>query len=270
MVECDLLSRLKLLCICFASDKYVSYNLPNHIECPEGLAYAPEKGYCLNFQFKILPDNALAQDEAMANKFVAMMKMHINEIGTHYDKVYEANPETIIMGLGNPGRGIDYLYEEPIMAARATPEPTSSGLSTGAIVGIILAIVLIPIAIIAMYARHKRQQEKERLRRLAEYEDAKRDIEAAPPAVPDEPEYVPEPEPEQEPGMGAGPEEDEESDEPSVWSESSEESGFDEEDRIVENEANAVPEATTGSALAAMGTIGAVVSLQPDRMQGSR
>ena len=225
------------------------------IACPEGLLYAPKDVYCLNF--KLLVNPAVAADAEMINSFYDRLKSAIDSEGRLYDIVKEANPNTVVTGLGIPGKGIDYTsptFSEPRngegITSANTAEETSGGLSTGAIVAIILCVILLPLAIIAMYARYRKVEEEKRQERLRAYNERKNqaDLEAPP---------APAPTPEVEPAPEATPAEDDESDAPSVWSESQKN---EEEEKFDDSNNNEVG-MTAGSALAAMGAAGAAAAM---------
>jgi len=83
-------------------------------------------------------------------------------------------PTGNITGLGSPGKGYDYKTssisgeELTVDKGHASPVSTeegggssSSGLPTVAIVFIILAVVFIPLTIIALYSRHRKNRQNE-------------------------------------------------------------------------------------------------------------
>jgi len=155
------------------------------VVCPADLAYAPKDAYCLNFKLTIDTDSMT--DEQVA-AFSEKLKWAIDEAGLLYDNVKKEYPETLITGLGNPGKGIDYLDldEDTNDVANDVSSVESSeneateddtGLSTAAIIFIILAVVVIPVAVVAMYSRYRKVENDARLERVREYQD-KGDIEA--------------------------------------------------------------------------------------------
>ncbi|KAL9185296.1 hypothetical protein ACHAXT_003073 [Thalassiosira profunda] len=129
-----------------------------------------------------------------------------------------------------------------------------SGLSTGAIVGIVLALLALLLAIIALIL-YRRHLERQRLRAFAG-DQMDEDLES--PEAADEGEApLPEPEANDEPQPEPEPEADDESSAPSVWSGSeAEETG---EMGMVDADDQAVG-VTAGSSLAAMGAAGAAAA----------
>lgn len=137
-------------------------------------------------------------------------------------------------------RGIDNSVEEK----------EDSGLGTGAIIGIILALVAALLLIMALVAHRRNNAEKDSSE-LEEVQVPEADLEAPPPAME---EKEPQPEPEQ----AHEPDDDDESSEASEWSESD-----DDEDTMGElhddNDDNE-NKASAGSALAAMGAASTVAA----------
>lgn len=164
---------IKLInCVCHPTN-------PEIAACPENLAFAPKDAMCLNFKFDIDTGDLTPE---IVESFRSKLVKAIDEEGLLYDRVLSLYPETLVTGLGSPGKGIDYTtptYDtdksDPSGATEAEVGDTtseSSGLSSGAIVGIILVVLVVPMAAMAMFARYRQEQEKERLARLAEYEEA--------------------------------------------------------------------------------------------------
>lgn len=85
------------------------------IACPEGLMYAPEGVYCLNFKLGFTPGEA---DKDAVAELSDLMRTAIDTDGRLYDIVKTNKADTVISGLGNPGKGIDYT---------TTVEDTSEG-----------------------------------------------------------------------------------------------------------------------------------------------
>ena len=230
--------------------------------CPAGLKYAPADVPCLNFVLKIAPSGTMANDEALRASFEDAMNSAINADGKLYDIVYENDADTLVMGLGNPGNGQDYLLT--VDAGRSIDqEEESTGLSAGAIAGIVLLVLLLPLALLALYVRHKKRLEAERLRQMEEMRK-RNDLEADLQGVPPGGEAVEDPIPAAEPPMEAEPDDDDESSAVSEWSESVSDSEMtDGQVSYADNEAAAG--ATAGSALAAMGAAGAAAAMAPGK-----
>lgn len=143
--------------------------------------------------------------------------------------------------------------EEPPAEVKimAGPEPEDDGMSIGAIIGIVAAILVALLAIIAMVA-YRRKTERDRLRKFAGDQAPEADLEAPPPGA--ESAMLPRPEPSREPSPGEGADEDDESSAPSVWSDSdhADDANADLHDAPGEDKV------TAGSALAAMGAASTV------------
>lgn len=153
------------------------------IACPAGLAYAEEGATCVNFKFTVLTEDLGAET---ATSYSEEMSAKIAD-GTLYDTVKTDYPDTFILGLGSPGKGttdgttdstaapeetvtvppvVDPIVtEEPVVA-----EPESTGLSAIAIVFIVLAVILLPVAIVAGYAKYRKGQDAERIEYVRQLE----------------------------------------------------------------------------------------------------
>lgn len=174
--------------------------------------------------------------------FEDMMNTAINE-GELYDIILEDSPDTNITGLGEPGKGYDYTADDSTSrdpsgveeAETPAEEESSGGLSTAGVVFIILAVIFLPLALTAMYARYRKVQNEERLKKLREYQERNGSLEEVTPAAGVYARSAP---------KG--------SDEGSVYSESQNESML---------EQGEAPKMTAGSALAAMGAAGATAAL---------
>lgn len=176
--------------------------------------------------------------------FEDMMNTAISD-GELYDIILEDSPNTNITGLGEPGNGYDYTADtsrDPSGVEGAEPpaeDESSGGLSTAGVVFIILAVIFLPLAIVAMYSRYRKVQNEERLQKLREYQERNGSLEEVTPAA--------------AAGVYArsAPKKSG-SDEGSVYSESQNESML---------EQGEAPKMTAGSALAAMGAAGATAAL---------
>lgn len=144
-----------------------------------------------------------------------------------------------------------------VMSSAPDPEE-EGGPSTGAVVGIVIALLALIIAALAFVAHRRRASEEDQLRKFAGEQAPERDLEDAPPAA-EEAEQAPAPEPAADDVGDAGrePDEDEESEAPSVWSDSSVGEDTVEDELHDDHEA---PGATAGSALAAMGAASTVAA----------
>lgn len=141
------------------------------IACPDNVAYTVPAGMtCLNFHLTV--DTGALPNETI-EQFSSQVNLAINN-GELYEDILEMFPTTNITGLGSPGKGYDYKTssisgeELTVDKGYASPASTeegggssSSGLPTVAIVFIILAVVFIPLTIIALYSRHRKNRQNE-------------------------------------------------------------------------------------------------------------
>lgn len=131
------------------------------IECPLGLMYdTPQNGTCLNFKFILYPDD---QDQESVDQNYDNLKAAIDSEGKLYDAIMELHPETHVTGLGNPGKGIRYYDNVP-------GDEDESGFPLWGIILIVIAVLAVPVAVIAMYVKGKRIEDRERMSQLAKYE----------------------------------------------------------------------------------------------------
>ena len=215
----------------------------------------------------------MASNEACMIAFSDQLKAAINDEGQLYDIIKATNPDTPITGLGNPGKGIEYTGgEEETDVDRSQGSDggggdgdDDSGLPVWAIVLIALAGLLILLAIIALYVRHKKRNRVEEFPGEQAQEDDMID-DKEPDLAPTAPmeEIKEEPAPEEEPAPDAAPEDDDESSAPSDFSESADVSNVDSSTMVDDNKE---PALSAGSALAAMGAAGAAVALAGSEKQ---
>ena len=210
----------------------------------------------------------MASNEACMIAFSDQLKAAINDEGQLYDIIKATNPDTPITGLGNPGHGIEYTGgEEETDVDRSQGSggggdgDDDSGLPVWAIVLIALAGLLILIAIIALYVRHKKRNRVEEFPGEQAQEDDMID-DKEPDLAPME--EIKEEGGEEEPAPDAAPEDDDESSAPSDFSESADVSNVDSSTMVDDNKE---PALSAGSALAAMGAAGAAVALAGSEKQ---
>ena len=158
--------------------------------CPEDIVYSPPDGVtCLNFHLMIDSDDLTTE---MVTSFEEQVNAAISN-GELYDIILAEFPQTNITGLGNPGKGYDYVTESIVggedseasvdKSTGTDTEEDAGGLSTAAIVFIILAVIVVPIAVIAMFSRYRKVQEEERLASLREYQEKNPDADLNPMAA---------------------------------------------------------------------------------------
>ena len=163
-----------LAIVCSHDMTSLDFFLIIYTACPENIAYTPPDGVtCLNFNFMIASGEMAMEDIAT---FEDMMNTAISD-GELYDIILEDSPNTNITGLGEPGKGYDYTADtsrDPSGVEGAEPpaeDESGGGLSTAGVVFIILAVIFLPLAIVAMYSRYRKVQNEERLQKLREYQE---------------------------------------------------------------------------------------------------
>ncbi len=109
--------------------------------------------------------------------FLFHMDSAINDRGVLYDKVTEANSETLITGLGNPGAGIPYGNSASKSKATDDDAGNGNGVSTGAVLAIIFVIIAIFITGF-VFIYYRKENEKRRLKQFAGDAVSERDLEA--------------------------------------------------------------------------------------------
>mmetsp|Transcript_4997 Transcript_4997/g.10666 ORF Transcript_4997/g.10666 Transcript_4997/m.10666 type:complete len:691 (+) Transcript_4997:215-2287(+) len=148
-----------------------------NIFCPDGLVYAPKDQLCLLFKISVTPVGGGILNRDTMDTFLFHMDSHINDRGVLYRKVTEANSETLITGLGNPGAGIP--YGNSASKSMSTDDDAGNGnrVSTGAV----LAIIFVVIAVFVtgfVFIYYRKQNEKRRLKQFAGDAVSERDLEA--------------------------------------------------------------------------------------------
>lgn len=145
--------------------------------CPDGLVYAPKDQLCLLFKISFTPVGGGILNRDTMDTFLFHMDSHINDRGVLYRKVTEANPETLITGLGNPGAGIPYGN----YASKSTSTDDDAGNGNGVSTGAVLAIIFVVIAVFVtgfVFIYYRKQNEKRRLKQFAGDAVSERDLEA--------------------------------------------------------------------------------------------
>jgi len=136
--------------------------------CPPGLTYAPEGASCLEFKYTITPPNGTVYQQEMLMSFAQTLTTAIAN-GELITKIQDLNADTLIIGAGSPGgtgESFDSQNEEsddtPAASVsedtnkEASADTGSDGLGAGAIVGIIIAVLAVPIAFLAYKSYNKR------------------------------------------------------------------------------------------------------------------
>jgi hypothetical protein len=224
-------------------------SLTSYIECPGGLSYAPQDAFCVEFVVTMKPSEELAKYEGVRKCLVDNINEAIQK-GLLYSIISEIYPKTMITGLGAPGAGVDYKNTTETPSENNTSDDNASssgggGLSGGMIALIILALLAVPLCVLALV---KRRSEEGLVRDadFAEKPAKDTDLENTPP-----PAVVPAPLPK---NVDVEEEKQEEDENSSVWSESK---GSQRETTVDED---AKPVSKLGSSLAAMGVASAVAT----------
>jgi len=167
------------------------------VGCPSGLDYAAEEAPCLQFSYTLTPlaDGPLATDSNLAKEFTDNFYKATDEEGALYDALVEEYPETELVGLGSPGKGIPLGSDDNVPTntadtrgeaiqsvvtqsnATGQSEVQAAGFPVGGIVGIILAASLIALAVIALVVE-KRRRAKQRQQEELNDSNLSEDVEA--------------------------------------------------------------------------------------------
>lgn len=143
-------------------------------DCPSGLAYATEGKPCLQFIYTLTPitEGALS-DEAVAGQFATSFYDATNINGKLYDELYDEYPDTEIVGLGSPGKGIEVDEDDPDASIQAdtqivgleanTKEVATSGFPVGGIIGVALAAALVVLLVLAVVIKKRRKSRRQEL-----------------------------------------------------------------------------------------------------------
>ena len=90
------------------------------IECPEGLEYAPPSAFCVQF--------TVAMKSPMS-AFSTTMNYAIKN-GELYDAIISLNQDTVIKGMGSPGKGVRYDSSDGVPAPELVPADTAPSSSS--------------------------------------------------------------------------------------------------------------------------------------------
>lgn len=161
--------------------KWVSFNLlcvhfhPIRIsDCPGGLAYAEEGTPCLEFTYALTPllDGPLSKTAGLGDEFVARFEQAVDVDGELYDAMVELYPETSLLGLGSPGKGVpladDRSNEVVLLTSEGGDDDGSqqqpvqvSGLPLGGVIGIVVAAALLALIVAGFIVkRHRRDRSR--------------------------------------------------------------------------------------------------------------
>lgn len=94
-------------------------------DCPEGLDYAPPRGYCVEFEASMKPSREFFEASGVEASFVAAMYQAING-GELYTAIVADNEDTTIRGMGSPGKGIPHDDDGEAPTTDAPMAPTTS------------------------------------------------------------------------------------------------------------------------------------------------
>jgi hypothetical protein len=98
-----------------------------------------------------------AMFEDVIQYFIQNMTASIEE-GDLYAAILVQNPETLITGSGSPGAGIPMELEpEPVPVEKPVAnDDDDGGIGTGAIVGIVIACIAVPLIALFFYTQYKK------------------------------------------------------------------------------------------------------------------
>lgn len=144
------------------------------VDCPSGLTYAAEGAPCLQFTYTLtpLPGGPLTTSDAATEQFTAKFYYAINNNGDLYYALLKEHPDTEIVGMGSPGKGIPYEdasnTNQVVMLGGQQTESKSVSASgfpvgVGGSIGIAVAVALVALIVLAVVVRKRRTEQKRQL-----------------------------------------------------------------------------------------------------------
>eukprot|EP00579_Thalassiosira_antarctica_P005743 CAMPEP_0201887110 /NCGR_PEP_ID=MMETSP0902-20130614/24109_1 /ASSEMBLY_ACC=CAM_ASM_000551 /TAXON_ID=420261 /ORGANISM="Thalassiosira antarctica, Strain CCMP982" /LENGTH=672 /DNA_ID=CAMNT_0048416923 /DNA_START=55 /DNA_END=2073 /DNA_ORIENTATION=+ len=142
------------------------------VDCPSGLTYAAEGAPCLQFTYTLtpLPGGPLTTSDAATEQFTANFYYATNNNGDLYYALLKEHPDTEIVGMGSPGKGIPYEdasnTNQVVMLGTARTDSKSvaaSGFPVGGFIGIAVAVALSALLMMAIVVRKRRNEQKRQL-----------------------------------------------------------------------------------------------------------
>jgi len=154
------------------------YSLINHfhttIACPDGLEYAAEEDSCIEFTYTLtpLPDGPLTLE--LATELTTSFDTAVNTNGALYDALISEYPDTEIVGVGSPGKGVPMTSDRDGATANASfgqaikideqqdeSSSSSSSFPVGGIIGIACACLLVALLLAAVVVKKRRRNKRQ-------------------------------------------------------------------------------------------------------------
>jgi len=145
-------------------------------ECPGGLVYAAEGAPCLRFTYVLTPAADGPLTAAAVSRFTARFRDAVDVRGDLYTTLLEQVPDTAIVGLGSPGKGIPYddaantnsvvLLESQAQSDADNDSTTDVAIGVPVGIGIAAVLAALLVAVVTMkLRRRKKQQAAERAKK---------------------------------------------------------------------------------------------------------
>ena len=138
-------------------------------ECPGGLVYAAEGAPCLRFTYVLTPAADGPLTAAAVSRFTARFRDAVDVRGDLYTTLLEQVPDTAIVGLGSPGKGIPYddaantnsvvLLES--QAQSDADNDSTADVAVGVYVGIGIAAVVAALLVAAVTMKLRRRKTRQ-------------------------------------------------------------------------------------------------------------
>jgi len=146
------------------------------VECPGGLVYAAEGAPCLRFTYVLTPAADGPLTAAAVSRFTARFRDAVDVRGDLYTTLLEQVPDTAIVGLGSPGKGIPYddvanansvvLLESQAQSDADNDSTTDVAIGVPVGIGIAAVLAALLVAVVTMkLRRRKKQQAAERAKK---------------------------------------------------------------------------------------------------------
>jgi hypothetical protein len=156
--------------------KFVTNNFCGFLppDCPPGLIYANSGSPCLNFTNLLIPlPGGPLESPQLVEEFIQSFSDAVNNDGRLYDALVEEYPETVIVGLGDPGKGIppssssasganQEIQVVSLTGAGAEAQSVQgSGFPAGGVIGAVFASIIVALAIAAFVVKRRRKNRRE-------------------------------------------------------------------------------------------------------------
>ena len=146
----------------------------NKTACPDGLEYAAEEDSCIEFIYTLtpLPDGPLTPE--LATELTTSFDTAVNTDGALYDALISEYPDTEIVGVGSPGKGVPMTLDRDGTTANASfgqaikideqqdgSSTSSSSFPVGGIIGIACACLLVALLLAAVVVKKRRRNKRQ-------------------------------------------------------------------------------------------------------------